>query len=299
MNKIIDGKAIAAEIRQELKQRVEGFKELFGFKPGLAVILVGTDPASRVYVNNKRKACEEIGYESYIYEFPAEITEEHLLKTIYYLNGQEAIHGILVQLPLPKHIDEKKILYAIKPTKDVDAFHPRNVGLLTLGTPVFKPCTPAGVMELLKRSNIDITGKECVIVGRSNIVGKPLAMMLLQANGTVTVCHSKTENLSDVTHRADILITAIGKPEFFTEEYIKPGAVVIDVGINRKADGKLVGDVAFNHQVLAKVSAITPVPGGCGPMTIAMLMQNTFDAAMMAASKASNGEFTYNLGGDV
>lgn len=298
MEKIINGKDIAAEIKSELRQRTVGFVELFGFRPGLAVIQVGTDPASRVYVNNKKKACEEIGYNSFIYELPADTTEQNLLDLIDSLNTQGAVHGILVQLPLPEHIREKKILQAISPMKDVDAFHPQNVGLITLGTPLFKPCTPAGVMELLKRSNIDVAGKECVIVGRSNIVGKPLAMMLLQANGTVTVCHSRTKNLSEVTHRADILITAIGKPEFFTEEYIKPGAVVIDVGINRNAEGKLVGDVFSNHRVFDKVSAITPVPGGCGPMTIAMLMQNTFDAAMMAAAKVSNGEFTYNLGGN-
>jgi methylenetetrahydrofolate dehydrogenase (NADP+)/methenyltetrahydrofolate cyclohydrolase len=294
MAKIIDGKAIASEIRQELKQRTSAFEELFGFKPGLAVILVGTDPASKVYVNNKKKACEEIGYNSFVYELPATTTEDHLLNLIYYLNGQEMIHGILVQLPLPEHINEEKVLHAIKPTKDVDAFHPQNVGHIMLGTPTFSPCTPAGVMELLKRSDIDVAGKECVIVGRSNIVGKPLAMLLLQANGTVTICHSKTKDLQSVTKRADILITAIGKPEFFTEDYIKPGAVVIDVGINRTADGKLVGDVAFN-QVLDKVSAITPVPGGCGPMTIAMLMKNTFEAALTTASNASNGEFTYNF----
>ena len=293
MAKIIDGKAISTEIRQELKQRVIAFEELFGFKPGLAVIIVGTDPASKVYVNNKRKACEEIGYNSFVYELPSDTTEKHLLDLIYYLNGQEAVHGILVQLPLPEHINEEKVIQAIKATKDVDAFHPQNVGKLMLGTPSFKPCTPAGVMELLKRSNVDITGKECVIVGRSNIVGKPMAMLLLQANGTVTVCHSKTKDLKEVCRRADILVVAIGKPKFITADMVKEGAVVIDVGINR-VDGKLCGDVDFDN-IKEVASAITPVPGGCGPMTIAMLMQNTFEAALYAASKTSNKDFTYNI----
>lgn len=293
MAKIIDGKAISTDIRQELKQRVIAFEELFGFKPGLAVIIVGTDPASKVYVNNKRKACEEIGYNSFVYELPENTSEAELLDLIHQLNAREDVHGILTQLPLPKHINEDKVINMISPKKDVDAFHPQNVGKLMLGTPSFKPCTPAGVIELLKRSNVDITGKECVIVGRSNIVGKPLAMMLLQANGTVTVCHSKTKDLKEVCRRADILVVAIGKPKFITADMVKEGAVVIDVGINR-VDGKLCGDVDFDN-IREVASAITPVPGGCGPMTIAMLMQNTFEAALYAASKTSNKDFTYNI----
>lgn len=293
MAKIIDGKVISAEIRQELKQRTIAFEELFNFKPGLAVVLVGSDPASKVYVNNKRKACEEIGYNSFVYEMPSDTTEEALFELIQQLNVREDVHGILVQLPLPKHISEEKVIRAINPTKDVDAFHPQNVGQIMLGSPTFMPCTPAGVMELLKRSNIDATGKECVVVGRSNIVGKPLAMLLLQANGTVTICHSKTNDLREACKRADILVVAIGKPKFITADMVKGGAVVIDVGINR-VDGKLCGDVDFDN-VKEVVSAITPVPGGVGPMTIAMLMKNTFEAALFEASKKSNNEFTYNL----
>lgn len=294
MAKIIDGKAISIEIRQELKQKVIAFEELFGFKPGLAVIIVGTDPASKVYVNNKRKACEEIGYNSFVYELPENTSESELLELIDQLNAREDIHGILAQLPLPKHINEDKVINTISPEKDVDSFHPQNVGKLMLGEPSFMPCTPAGVMELLKRSNIDITGKECVIVGRSNIVGKPMAMLLLQANGTVTVCHSKTKDLKEVCRRADILVVAIGKPKFITADMVKEGVVVIDVGINRLENGKLCGDVDFNN-VENIASAITPVPGGCGPMTIAMLMKNTFEAALYAASKKSNGDFIYNI----
>jgi methylenetetrahydrofolate dehydrogenase (NADP+)/methenyltetrahydrofolate cyclohydrolase len=294
MAKIIDGKAISIEIRQELKHKVIAFEELFGFKPGLAVIIVGTDPASKVYVNNKRKACEEIGYNSFVYELPENTSESELLELIDQLNAREDIHGILAQLPLPKHINEDKVINTISPEKDVDSFHPQNVGKLMLGEPSFMPCTPAGVMELLKRSNIDITGKECVIVGRSNIVGKPMAMLLLQANGTVTVCHSKTKDLKEVCRRADILVVAIGKPKFITADMVKEGVVVIDVGINRLENGKLCGDVDFNN-VENIASAITPVPGGCGPMTIAMLMKNTFEAALYAASKKSNGDFIYNI----
>ncbi len=293
MAKIIDGKAIAAEIRQELKERVPAFEELFGFKPGLAVVLVGQDPASRVYVNNKRKACEEIGYNSFVYELSADTTEEDLLNLIQQLNTRDDIHGILVQLPLPRHINEEKIIHAIIPTKDVDAFHPQNVGQIMLGNPTFMPCTPAGVIELLKRYDIDVAGKECVVVGRSNIVGKPLALLLLQANGTVTICHSKTRDLKEVCKRADILAVAIGKPKFITADMVKEGAVIIDIGINRDENGKLCGDIDFEN-VKEVASYITPVPGGCGPMTIAMLMKNTYEAAMITASKASNGEFTYN-----
>ena len=294
MAKIIDGRAISAEIKQELRERTVAFEEMFGFKPGLAVVLVGTDPASRVYVNNKRKACEEIGYNSFVYELSTETTEAELLDLVEQLNNRDDIHGILVQLPLPKHINEDKVILAISPDKDVDAFHPHNVGLIMQGNARFLPCTPAGVMELLKRSNIDIAGKECVIVGRSNIVGKPLAMLMLQANGTVTICHSKTTNLREVCKRADVLVAAIGKPKFFDTSYVKEGAVVIDVGINRLETGKLCGDVDFK-EVENIASAITPVPGGCGVMTIAMLMKNTFEAALYAASQKHGDEFTYNF----
>ncbi len=293
MAKIIDGKAIAAEIKQELKERTIAFEEMFGFRPGLAVVLIGTDPASRVYVNNKRKACEEIGYNSFVYELSADTSEADLLELVWQLNNRDDVHGILVQLPLPKHINEDKVINTISPKKDVDSFHPQNVGKLMLGEPCFMPCTPAGVMELLKRSNIDITGKECVIVGRSNIVGKPMAILLLQANGTVTVCHSKTKDLKEVCRRADILVVAIGKPKFITADMVKEGAVVIDVGINR-VDGKLCGDIDFDN-VKEVASAITPVPGSCGPMTVAMLMQNTFEAALYAALKTSDKDFTYNI----
>ncbi len=278
MATIIDGKAIAAEIRREIAEKTKELAEKNGFVPGLAVVMVGDDPASAVYVRNKHRACAEVGFLSKGFELPAETSEEELLSLIKTLNEDSAIHGILVQLPLPRHIDEKKILLAIDPKKDVDAFHPFNVGRVLTGDYDFVPCTPAGVMELLRRSHIDVDGKNCVVVGRSNIVGKPQALLLLEANGTVTVCHSHTRDLARVCRRADILVASIGKPEFFDETYIKKGAVVIDVGINRRADGKLCGDVAFDR-VFPKVSAITPVPGGVGPMTIAMLLKNTFTAA--------------------
>ena len=240
MPNIIDGKAISAAIRQELAEKTEQFKKNNGFAPGLAVIIVGEDPASKVYVRNKHRACEEIGFASFGYELPADTTEEELIGLVKKLNGDDRVHGILVQLPLPKHLDEEKVLLTIDPRKDVDAFHPYNVGKIMIGNYDFLPCTPAGVMELLKRSNISVEGKECVVVGRSNIVGKPQAMLLLQANGTVTVCHSRTKDLKEVCRRADILVAAIGKPEFFDASYIKEGAVVIDVGMNRRpADGKL------------------------------------------------------------
>ncbi len=278
MSNMIDGKAISAQIRAEIAEKVKNLKAERGIVPGLAVIIVGEDPASRVYVRNKHRACEEVGFASFGYELPAETTEQELLALVDKLNRDDAVHGILVQLPLPKHLDEEKILLAIDPAKDVDAFHPYNVGKIMIGNYDFLPCTPAGVMELLRRSNIEIAGKECVVVGRSNIVGKPQAMLLLQANGTVTICHSRTRDLREVCRRADILIAAIGKPEFFDASYIKEGAVVIDVGINRRADGKLCGDVNF-EDVAPHTSYITPVPGGVGPMTIAMLMQNTLTAA--------------------
>ena len=278
MPNIIDGKVISATIRAEIAEKVKELKANGGTVPGLAVIIVGEDPASRVYVRNKHRACEEVGFASFGYELPADTTEEELLALVEKLNRDDAVHGILVQLPLPKHLDEEKILLAIDPAKDVDAFHPYNVGKIMIGNYDFLPCTPAGVMELLRRSNIEIAGKECVVVGRSNIVGKPQAMLLLQQSGTVTICHSRTKDLREVCRRADILIAAIGKPEFFDASYVKEGAVVIDVGINRRADGKLCGDVNY-EDVAPHTSYITPVPGGVGPMTIAMLMQNTLTAA--------------------
>ncbi len=278
MPNIIDGKVISATIRAEIAEKVKELKANGGTVPGLAVIIVGEDPASRVYVRNKHRACEEVGFASFGYELPADTTEEELLALVEKLNRDDAVHGILVQLPLPGHLNEEKILLAIDPAKDVDAFHPYNVGKIMIGNYDFLPCTPAGVMELLRRSNIEIAGKECVVVGRSNIVGKPQAMLLLQQSGTVTICHSRTKDLREVCRRADILIAAIGKPEFFDASYVKEGAVVIDVGINRRADGKLCGDVNY-EDVAPHTSYITPVPGGVGPMTIAMLMQNTLTAA--------------------
>ncbi len=272
MYTIIDGKKISQEIKDELKVQVAQLKER-GIEKCLAVIQVGNDPASSVYVNNKKKACEYIGIRSLSYELPEETTEEELLSLIAQLNEREDVNGILVQLPLPAGMDEDKILLAIAPQKDVDGFHPVNVGNLSIGRPGYVSCTPAGVIQLLKRSGIRIEGKECVVLGRSNIVGKPMAMLLLRENGTVTVCHSRTADLKEVTKRADILVAAIGKPKFITAEYIKEGAVVIDVGIHRMENGKLCGDVDF-ESVAPHTSAITPVPGGVGPMTIAMLMSN-------------------------
>lgn len=279
MAKILSGKEVSARIKAELKTEAEGLKKN-GIMPGLAVIIVGDDPASRVYVNNKKKACEEIGILSEEYALPAEIPEEELLALIDRLNTDSKISGILVQLPLPDGIDEEKIINRINPKKDVDAFHPVNVGKIMVGNYDFVPCTPAGVMELIAESGIDISGKECVVVGRSNIVGKPMSMLLLHKNGTVTVCHSRTKNLAEVTRRADILVAAVGKPNFITGDMIKEGAVVIDVGINRLENKKLVGDVEFESAEKV-ASAITPVPGGVGPMTIAMLMKNTLKAAIV------------------
>ena len=278
MATIIDGKAISAAVRAELKSETEALIASTGVRPGLAVIIVGEDPASQVYVRNKRRACDEIGYYSESYELPANTTQEELNTLVDKLNADPHIHGILCQLPLPKHLDENQVILRIDPKKDVDAVHPYNVGKIMIGDYSFLPCTPAGVMVLLERSGIDVAGKECVVVGRSNIVGKPQAMLLLHANGTVTICHSRTRNLAEVCRRADILIAAIGKPEFFTADMVKEGAVVIDVGMNRKADGKLCGDVDF-ASVAPKASYITPVPGGVGPMTITMLMKNTLTAA--------------------
>lgn len=285
MANIINGKEISKNIRQEIKEATEKFYAENGFRPGLAVIIVGDDPASRVYVRNKRLACDEVGFYSETYELPADTTQETLNALIDKLNADSAIHGILCQLPLPKHLNEQDVILRIDPNKDVDAFHPVNVGKIMIGNYHFLPCTPAGVMELLKRSNIEIEGKECVVVGRSNIVGKPQAMLLLHANATVTVCHSRTKNLAEVCRRADILIAAIGKADFFTADMVKENAVVIDVGMNRRADGKLTGDVDF-ASVEPKASYITPVPGGVGPMTITMLMKNTLTAAEQALIRA-------------
>lgn len=272
MAAIIDGKKISAEIKDELKDLAAKYKTE-GKEVTLAVIQVGNDPASTVYVGNKKKACEYIGINSLAYEIPEDTTQEELLKLVNDLNERDDVNGILVQLPLPGHIDEDEIIKAISPKKDVDGFHPQSVGALSIGQKGYVSCTPAGVIQLLKRSGIEIEGKECVIVGRSNIVGKPMALLMLRENATVTVCHSRTKNLKEVTSRADILIVAIGKPEFITKEYVKEGAVVIDVGIHRKENGKLCGDVLFDD-VEPVASAITPVPGGVGPMTIAMLMNN-------------------------
>ena len=278
MAKIIDGKAISAQIREEIAQKVQVYSEKTGTRPGLAVIIVGDNPASQVYVRNKKKACEQVGFNSWVYEMPESTTQDELNALIDKLNCDSTVHGILVQLPLPSHLDEKEVILRIKPEKDVDAFHPYNVGRITIGDPKFLPCTPAGIMELLKRSNIEISGKECVVIGRSNIVGKPMALLLLAENGTVTVCHSKTRDLREVCRRADILVVAIGKADFVTADMVKEGAVVIDVGMNRNAEGKLTGDVDFKS-VSEVASYITPVPGGVGPMTITMLLQNTLVAA--------------------
>ncbi len=278
MAKIIDGKAISAEIREEIKAEVAAFKEKSGFAPGLAVVIVGENPASVVYVRNKRLACEAAGMYSEVHELPEATTQDELMSLVDKLNRDDKIHGILVQLPLPKHLDEGEVIKAISPEKDVDAFHSYNVGRIMIGDYDFLPCTPAGVMALLEKSGIEVSGKECVVIGRSNIVGKPQAMLLLHANGTVTVCHSRTKNLAEVTRRADILVVAIGKADFVTGDMVKDGAVVIDVGMNRRADGKLTGDVDF-ASVEPKASYITPVPGGVGPMTITMLLKNTLKAA--------------------
>ncbi len=274
----MDGKAVSAHVRETIKQETSAFISESGIVPGLAVIIVGDDPASTVYVRNKHRACLEVGFQSFAYELAENTTEEELLALVKKLNSDSSVHGILVQLPLPKHINETNILLAIDPAKDVDAFHPYNVGKIMIGNYHFLPCTPAGVMEILKYYNIDIEGKECVVVGRSNIVGKPQAMLLMEKNGTVTICHSRTKNLKEVCRRADILVVAIGRAEFLTADMVKPGAVVVDVGINRLADGKLVGDVDYDA-VSELASAITPVPGGVGPMTITMLMKNTLAAA--------------------
>ena len=267
---IIDGKAVSARVKEEIRLEIQRD----GLDIGLAVVIVGDDPASRVYVNNKKKACEVCGIKSYVYALPAETSEEQLLELIDALNADEKVNGILVQLPLPAHLDEEKVIKRISPLKDVDAFSAENVGKIMIGNYAFLPCTPAGCMELIHSTGVDVSGKECVVIGRSNIVGKPMAMLLLHENGTVTVCHSRTKNLAEVCRRADILVAAVGKPNFVTADMVKDGAVVIDVGINRLDNGKLCGDVKFD-EVSEKAGWITPVPGGVGPMTIAMLMKNT------------------------
>ena len=274
---IIDGKAVSAAVRDRIKTETQNLKNI-GKETGLAVIIVGNDPASKVYVSNKKKGCEQVGINSYEYALPEETTTEELLELIEKLNKDTKVDGILCQLPLPRHIDEKTVINSIAPEKDVDAFHPVNTGHIMIGDHSFLPCTPAGIIEMLKYYDIQISGKECVVIGRSNIVGKPMAMLLLQNSGTVTICHSKTENLADVTRRADILVAAVGKANFVTADMVKDGAVVIDVGMNRNEEGKLCGDVDFPN-IKDKCSYITPVPGGVGPMTITMLLNNTLTAS--------------------
>ena len=279
MAKIIDGKAVSARLRQEMAAQVAEMKAA-GITPGLAVVLVGEDPASQVYVRNKIRACEELGIRSTDYRLPGDTSQEALLELVAELNSREEIHGILVQLPLPRQIREEAVIAAISPEKDVDAFHARNVGKIVQGSHDFLPCTPAGVLELIRSTGLPMEGKECVVIGRSNIVGKPMAMLMLHENATVTICHSRTRNLPEVTRRADILIVAIGKAKFVTGEMVKPGATVIDVGMNRDENGKLCGDVDF-ASVEPVAGYLTPVPGGVGPMTITMLMRNTITAARL------------------
>lgn len=282
MAKKIDGKAVAAAVRAELKEEVAALTAA-GNTPALAVILVGDDPASRVYVSNKEKACAEVGIRSEEFTLPAATTQEELLELVHTLNSRDDIHGILCQLPLPKHLDDKAVIAAIDPKKDVDAFHAENVGNIMIGDYTFLPCTPAGVMELLHRTGVPIAGKRCVVIGRSNIVGKPMAMLLLHENATVTICHSRTQNLAEECRRADILVAAVGRAKFVTADMVKPGATVIDVGINRDESGKLCGDVdADSVDPIAEY--LTPVPGGVGPMTIAMLLKNTVTAAKKAVN---------------
>lgn len=277
MAKLIDGKAVSASVRAQVAQEVQELKAK-GLHPGLAVVIVGDDPASRTYVNNKKKACAETGIYSEEYALPATTTQEELLSLVRSLNEKPEIHGILVQSPLPNGLDEEAVIEEINPQKDVDAFHPQNVGRIMIGNFHFLPCTPAGVIELIRSQGIEIAGKRCVVIGRSNIVGKPMAMLLLHNHGTVTICHSKTRDLAEICREADILVAAVGRPKFVTENMVKPGAVVIDVGMDRDENGKLCGDVDFEH-VKDKASYITPVPGGVGPMTITMLLYNTVIAA--------------------
>ena len=284
MATIIDGKATGAKVRARLAEKTVEFKNKYGYAPGLAVIIVGEDPASEVYVRNKKKACEEVGYNSFEYALPEETTEEELLSLIAKLNADSSVHGILVQSPVPKHINEKKIQLAIRPEKDVDAFHPVNVGKIMIGDYDFVPCTPAGITELLDEYGIETCGKSCVVIGRSDIVGKPMAMLMLHKNCTVTICHSRTPDVGAVTKQADIVIAAVGKANFLRGDMIKEGAVVIDVGMNRNDEGKLCGDANF-EECESKASFITPVPGGVGPMTITMLMKNTLKSAELFAQK--------------
>ena len=276
--KIIDGKRIAAAVREEIRTRAAALTERSGIVPGLAVVIVGENPASQVYVRTKQRACEEAGFYSVVIEMPGDTPQNALLDKIEELTEDPKIHGILVQLPLPPQIDERAVIAAIPPDKDVDAFHPENVGRMMLGEPRFLPCTPAGIMKMLELEGIPVEGKDCVVIGRSNIVGKPMAMLLMQANGTVTVCHSRTKNTEEIARRADILVCAVGRAGFLTADMVKEGAVVIDVGMNRNAEGKLCGDVDF-EAVSQKASYITPVPGGVGVMTITMLLENTLRAA--------------------
>ena len=278
MARLIDGKAAAAAVRAGVAERVAAYKERNGYAPGLAVLIVGENPASQVYVRNKKKACEEVGIFSDVRELPEETTMDELLAVIAELRENDRIHGILVQLPLPKHLDPDAVILAIPPEKDVDAFHPVNLGRLLIGDAVLKPCTPSGIMRMLQMNGIDPAGKDCVVIGRSTIVGKPMALLLTQANGTVTLCHTKTKDLAEKTRRAEILVSAVGKAGFVTADMVAEGAVVIDVGMNRDENGKLCGDCDF-AALSEKVSAITPVPGGVGPMTVAMLMENTITAA--------------------
>lgn len=283
MANLIDGKKISAEVKEKVRLETASLVEKHGIQPGLAVVIVGNDPASRVYVNNKKKACEAVGFRSWEYALPEDTTQAELLELVETLNVEKNVNGILVQLPVPAQIDDKAIINAISPAKDVDAFHPENVGQIMIGDYKFLPCTPAGVMELIDSTGIEVSGKKCVVIGRSNIVGKPMAMLLLHRSGTVTICHSRTVDLPSVTKEADILVAAVGKANFVTGDMVKEGAVVIDVGMNRLENGKLCGDVNF-AEVEPKASWITPVPGGVGPMTIAMLMRNTLTAA-----KSQNG----------
>lgn len=280
MAKLINGKEVSAAVKLRVKNETEKIISENGVTPGLAVIIVGDDPASRVYVNSKKKACAEVGFKSFEYAMPKETTQEELLELVNKLNNDPEVNGILCQLPLPKHINENAVINGIKVEKDVDAFHPFNVGKIMIGEFAFLPCTPAGVMELIDSTGTEISGKNCVVIGRSNIVGKPMAMLLLHRSGTVTICHSKTQNLTEICKNADILVAAVGKANFVTADMVKDGAVVIDVGMNRLENGKLCGDVDFEN-VEKKASFITPVPGGVGPMTIAMLMQNTLTAAKL------------------
>lgn len=282
---LIDGKLVSAKVREKIAEEGRCLLQETGVQPGLAVIIVGEDPASQVYVRNKKKACEQVGFYSEEYALPAETTQQELDALLEKLNRDDKIHGILVQLPLPRHLDEKAVIEKIDPAKDVDAFHAFNVGKIMIGDYDYLPCTPAGVMELIHSAGVSVSGKECVVIGRSNIVGKPMAMLLLHENGTVTVCHSKTQDLAEVTRRADILVSAVGRAKFVTADMVKPGAVVIDVGMNRDENGKLCGDVDF-AAVEPVASYITPVPGGVGPMTITMLMKNTLTSAQKKAKKA-------------